>query len=45
VLKVTVMPEMFRRIQSGDFSAVVRLAAQCEQAEDPIYVLNGGIGA
>ncbi|WP_427913940.1 hypothetical protein ACPWT1_02990 [Ramlibacter sp. MMS24-I3-19] len=39
VLKVTVMPEMFRRIQSGDFSAVVRLAAQCERAEDPIYVL------
>lgn len=39
VLKVTVMPEMFRRIQSSEFSSVVRLAPQSEDTQDPIYVL------
>lgn len=39
VLKVTVMPEMHARIQSGEFSCVVRLAPGGEQCGGPTYVL------
>lgn len=39
VLKVTAMPEMYKRIQSGEFSCVVRLAPGAQQCGDPTYVL------
>lgn len=39
VLKVTVMPELYARIQSGEFSCVVRLALEGQQCDAPTYVL------
>ena len=39
VLKVTVMPEMYKRIQLGAFSSVVRLAPESRLCDDPSYVL------
>lgn len=39
VLKVTVEPDMYGRIQAGDFSARVQLAAPSPQTADRSYVL------
>lgn len=39
VLKVTVMPEMYKRIQLGAFSAAVRLVPESRLCDDPTYVL------
>lgn len=39
VLKVTVMPEMYKRIQAGEFSCFVRAAPEGQQFGDPTYVL------
>lgn len=39
VLKVTVMPDMYGRIQAGDFSARVQLVPASQQSAEPGYVL------
>lgn len=39
VLKVTVMPEMYKRIQLGAFTAAVRLAPESRLCDGPTYVL------
>ncbi|RYH67685.1 MAG: hypothetical protein EON54_03895 [Alcaligenaceae bacterium] len=39
VLKVTVMPDMYKRIQLGEFSSVVRLGPESRLCDDLTYVL------